>query len=50
MEPQIKAFDEQMEKFNKQMEPQMKAFEEQMEIFNKKMEDYQSKMNSRLRK
>jgi hypothetical protein len=50
MEPQIKAFDEQMEKFNKQMEPQMKAFEEQMEIFNKKMEEYQSKMNSRLRK
>jgi hypothetical protein len=50
MEPQIKAFDEQMDKFNKQMEPQMKAFEEQMEIFNKKMEEYQSKMNSRLRK
>lgn len=50
MEPQIKAFDEQMDKFNKQMEPQMKAFEEQMEIFNKKMEEYQTKMNSRLRK
>jgi hypothetical protein len=50
MEPQIKAFDEQMDKFNKQMEPKMKAFEEQMEIFNKKMEEYQSKINSRLKK